>query len=44
VIWVEREREKFCKQDWTARITLIRFNKFADTREAPDYVSLPYGL
>jgi hypothetical protein len=27
LIWVKREPEYFCKQDWTATIRLIRFNK-----------------
>jgi hypothetical protein len=27
VIWVRRERKYFCKQDWTASIILIRYNK-----------------
>jgi hypothetical protein len=27
LIWVKRERKYFCKQDWTASIRLIRFNK-----------------
>ena len=27
VIWVERKGKYFCKQDWTAQIRLIRFNK-----------------
>src|SRR5260370_13962333 len=27
VIWVKREAEYFCKQDWTTQITLILFKK-----------------
>src|SRR5439155_26714042 len=27
LIWVKQERKYFCKQDWTAGISLIRFNK-----------------
>src|SRR3954451_3627142 len=27
LIWVRPETECFCKQDWTAQITLIRFKK-----------------
>src|SRR5947207_9993155 len=27
LIWVRSERECFCKLDWTAQISLIRFNK-----------------
>src|SRR4051794_41561482 len=27
LIWVRPETECFCKQDWTAQIRLIRFNK-----------------
>src|SRR3954451_10182148 len=29
VIWVERERDSFCKRDWTGRNRLIRLNKTA---------------
>ena len=29
VIWVRREGKYFCKRDWTASISLIRFNKTA---------------
>jgi len=29
VIWVNRERKYFLKQDWTTKITLIRLNKLA---------------
>jgi hypothetical protein len=32
VIWVERERDYFCKSDWTGQITLIPFNKFGPAR------------
>ena len=27
VIWVKREREYFCREDWTGSIRLIQFNK-----------------
>jgi hypothetical protein len=27
VIWVRREREYFCGEDWTTQISLIQFNK-----------------
>src|SRR6202048_1430222 len=33
LIWVRREREYFCKGDWTGQITLIRFNKLSPVRE-----------
>jgi bifunctional non-homologous end joining protein LigD len=29
LIWVRREQKYFCRQDWTASIRLIRFNKIA---------------
>ena len=32
LIWVGRERKNFCKGDWTAQITLIRFSKTAFPR------------
>jgi hypothetical protein len=32
LIWVKWEREYFCKGDWTAQITLIRFSKTAFPR------------
>jgi hypothetical protein len=32
VIWAKREREYFCKGDWTASISLIRFNKLGWAR------------
>src|SRR2546430_3683649 len=35
LIWVRSETECFCKVDWTAQITLIRFNKFRCGRK-PD--------
>jgi hypothetical protein len=35
VIWVRREGKYFCKQDWTASIRLIRFNKSRCTRSPP---------
>ncbi|WP_029584146.1 hypothetical protein [Bradyrhizobium sp. URHD0069] len=28
LIWVKREAEYFCEQDWTTQIRLIPFNKF----------------
>jgi hypothetical protein len=31
LIWVWREQKSFCKQDWTASIRLIRFNKLNGT-------------
>jgi hypothetical protein len=31
VIWVRRELKYFCKEDWTASISLIRFSKFRST-------------
>jgi hypothetical protein len=34
VIWVRRERKYFCKGDWTAQITLIRFSKTAFPQNA----------
>jgi hypothetical protein len=41
LIWVSREREYFCEQDWTAQITLIRFNKSHRSRKAyPTSLSL----
>jgi hypothetical protein len=33
VIWVKREGKYFWRCDWTAQITLNRFNKFAVTRK-----------
>jgi hypothetical protein len=33
VIWAKGERKYFSKRDWTAQITLNRFNKFAVTRK-----------
>jgi hypothetical protein len=35
VIWVEREREYFCGEDWTTQISLIQFNKSSCARR-PD--------
>src|SRR3954452_11614555 len=32
LIWVRSETECFCKGDWTAQISLIRFNKFGPAR------------
>ena len=32
LIWVNRERKCFFKRDWTAQITLIRFNKIVPAR------------
>src|SRR5205085_4099887 len=32
LIWVRSEAECFLKWDWTAQITLIRFNKFGHAR------------
>jgi hypothetical protein len=34
VIWGKREAKYFYLKDWTGSISLIRFNKFADTRKA----------
>jgi hypothetical protein len=38
LIWVRREQKYFCRQDWTASISLNRFNKiasaFSDVRAA----------
>ena len=34
LIWVKREAEYFCKQDWTGQIRLIRLNKFAVARKS----------
>src|SRR3954447_22702536 len=33
LIWVKLEWKCFCKQDWTAQISLIRFKKFAGARK-----------
>ena len=41
LIWVRPETECFCKADWTAQITLIRFNKFRSARTAR-YLTFPY--
>jgi hypothetical protein len=35
VIWGKREGIYFFRQDWTASISLIRFDKFAVTRSYP---------
>ena len=35
VIWVGRKPEYFCKRDWTASISLIRFNKTVFCRKTP---------
>jgi hypothetical protein len=32
LIWVGGEGKYFCKQDWTASISLIRFNKLNSPR------------
>jgi hypothetical protein len=38
LIWVRRKQEYFFKQDWTAQIRLIRFNKSAFwSRSPPGY-------
>jgi hypothetical protein len=37
VIWVKREREYFCEQDWTGSIRLIRFNKSPRARRPPHH-------
>jgi hypothetical protein len=34
LIWVRRETESFCKQDWTGQITLIRFENLGPARTA----------
>jgi hypothetical protein len=34
VIWVKREPQYFCKQDWTTQITLIRHKKLDPGRKA----------
>jgi hypothetical protein len=34
VIWVRCEQEYFCEEDWTASISLIRFNKLGWARRA----------
>ena len=34
VIWGVRKQKYFCKEDWTASINLIRFNKFAGARKS----------
>jgi hypothetical protein len=34
VIWVRMESEYFCEEDWTASISLIRFNKLGWARRA----------
>jgi len=34
VIWGVRKQEYFCKEDWTAQIRLIQFNKFACARKS----------
>jgi hypothetical protein len=33
VIWGVRKQKYFCKEDWTASISLIRFNKFGRARK-----------
>src|SRR5258708_25713767 len=43
VIWVKRETEYFFKRDWTAQITLIRFNKIVPRRKGYDAADLPVG-
>jgi hypothetical protein len=35
VIWLKKEREYFCRGDWTTQITLIRFKKTAFSRKTP---------
>jgi hypothetical protein len=37
------EAKYFCKGDWTGGITLIRFNKFADTRKQDPLAEAPHG-
>src|ERR1700736_4129545 len=32
LIWVKREMDSFCEQDWTGQIALIRFDKLPDRR------------
>ena len=32
LIWVKREMDSFCEQDWTGQIVLIRFDKLPDRR------------
>jgi hypothetical protein len=34
LIWAKREAIYFCSKDWTCRISLIGFGKFADWRKA----------
>jgi hypothetical protein len=38
LIWVGRETENFCERDWTASISLMRFNKSGLTRRPVDVV------
>jgi len=35
VIWVKREQEYFCEEDWTTQITLIEFDNSASARRLP---------
>jgi hypothetical protein len=36
VIWVKREQEYFCREDWTGSISLIPFNKSRWARRADE--------
>src|SRR5258708_22680689 len=42
-MWVQRETEYFVKRDWTAKVTLIRFNKIVPRRKGYDAADLPDG-
>src|SRR5258708_39134135 len=42
-MWVQRETEYFVKRDWTAKVTLIRFNKIVTRRKGYDAADLPDG-
>jgi hypothetical protein len=41
VIWGRWKPKYFFKQDWTAQITLIQFNKFAVTRKSEERGGAP---
>jgi hypothetical protein len=44
VIWGVRKQKYFYKQDWTASIRLIRFNKFAVARKSEGRGKTPSPL
>jgi hypothetical protein len=43
LIWGINEAEYFWRKDWTAKITLIRFNKIAFWRKSPRRVKAGCG-